>query len=393
MKFEKTKHYIPFSSPWIGKEEEQEVLETLRSGWITTGPKVKRFEKQITEYVAAKYAVATFSCTDAMQIALHILGIKEGDEVITSPYTFASTGHVICYQRAKPVFVDVESDTFNIDFEKIESKINLKTKAILPVHFAGHPCNMDPILDIAKRHKLYVMEDAAHAIGSEYKGRKIGSLGDITCFSFYATKNLAISEGGMAITNSEEWSKRMRILTMYGISDAREIWQKRYTKVGSIHYDIMELGYKCNMTDICAGIGIHQLAKLDKFNRIREEFANIYNEAFKSHPGLQLPVIKQYAKTSRHLYSLLLNLEFLDIDRDSFVNALKEIDIGSSVLFKPLHLHSYYAKLLGHVYGDFPIAENLFERVVCLPISPKLGEGSIYKVVEGVLYLLEKHKR
>lgn len=393
MEFKKTEKYILFSPPWIGSEEEQEVLASLRSGWITTGPKVKEFEKQVAEYTGAKHAVATFSCTDAMLIALCVLGVKEGDEVITSPYTFASTGHVICHLGAKPVFVDVEADTFNIDHQKIEKKITSKTKAIFPVHYAGHSCDMDPILQIAQKYKLYVVEDAAHAIGSEYKSRKIGILGDITCFSFYATKNLATSEGGMALTDNEEWANRMRILTMYGISDAREIWQKRYTKAGSVHHDIVELGYKCNMTDICAAIGIPQLAKLDRFNQIREEFATIYNNAFKNHSGLQIPIVKEYAKSNRHLYPLLLNLDFLDTDRDSFIEALKEINIGTSVLFMPLHLHSYYAKTLGHVYGDFPVAENLFERVVCLPISPKLGDATINKVAEGILYLLEKYKR
>lgn len=393
MKFEKPVEYIPFSPPWIGREEEDEVIDSLRNGWITTGPKVKEFEIRIAKYVDVSHAVAAFSCTDALQIALRAIGIKEGDEVITTPYTFASTGHVICHLRAKPVFADVESVTFNIDPSNIEEKITSKTKVILPVHFAGHPCEMDLILQIAKKYNLYVIEDAAHAIGSYYKGKQIGSIGDITCFSFYATKNLAASEGGMAVTNNEEWAKHMRILTMYGISDAREVWHKRYTKAGTIHYDITHLGYKCNMTDICAAIGFHQLAKLDSFNQAREEFATIYDDAFQNHPAVQIPIIREYVKTNRHLYPLLLNLDFLDIGRDTFVENLKELNIGTSVLFKPLHLHSYYAELLGHVYGDFPIAENLFERVICLPISPKLGEKSIKKVAEGILYLLEKHKR
>lgn len=393
MKFVKPAQYVSFSPPWLGKEEEQEVINSLRSGWITTGPKVRKFEKHVAEYVGAKYAVATFSCTDAMQVALRVLGLGEGDEVITSPYTFVSTAHAICYHRAKPIFVDVEPDTFNIDFKKIKGKITKKTKAIIPVHYGGHACDMDPTLDIAKKHKLYVMEDAAHAIGTEYKGKKIGSIGDITCFSFYVTKNLVTAEGGMAVTDSEEWANRMRILTMYGISDSREVWDKRYTKAGSIHYDIVELGYKCNMTDICAAIGIHQLAKLDRFNQIREEFANIYDAVFKNHPGFKTPIVKEYTKTSRHLYPLLLNLDYLKVDRDSFVDALKKINIGTSVLFMPLHLHSYYAKRFGYKYGDFPMAEDLFERVVCLPISPKLGRNTIKKVAEAVLYLVEKFKR
>ena len=393
MQFKKPEKYISFSPPWIGSEEEKGIIDSLRSGWITTGPKVQEFEKRLADYVMAKLGVATFSCTGAIQIALHVLGIKEGDEVITSPYTFASTAHAICYHRANPVFVDVERDTCNIDPKKIEEKITSKTKAILPVHFAGHSCDMDPVLDIAKRRNLFIVEDAAHAIGSKYKNKKIGSIGDITCFSFYATKNLATAEGGMAVTDNEDWARRMRILTMYGISDAREIWEKRYSKAGSIHYDIVELGYKCNMTDLCAAMGLHQLVKLDGFNRKREEFAQIYDEAFKNHPALQIPEIKGYAKTNRHLYPILLNLNALNIKRDSFVDAMKKLNIGSSVFFKPLHLHSYYADSLSCKPGDFPVAEGLFERSLCLPVSPVLGKGSIRKVAEVVLYLLEKHKK
>jgi len=391
--FEKSQEYISFSPPFMGVEEENQVVDSLRSGWITTGPKVKEFEKSVARYVDEDHAVATFSCTDAMLIALQVLGVKEGDEVITTPYTFASTGHVICHSKAKPVFVDVCEDTFNIDPEKMEERITSSTKVLLPVHYAGHACDMDAIMDIAKRHNLFVLEDAAHAIGTEYKGQKIGGIGDITCFSFYATKNLTTSEGGMAVTGNKEWADRMRILSMYGISDARDIWGKRYSKAGSIHYDIAELGYKCNMTDICACIGLEQLKKLDSFNDAREKYAGIYQMEFEGHPGLETPIIKPYTKTSRHLYPLLINTDYINIDRDSFLNALKELNIGTSVLFMPLHMHSYYERTFGFKIGDFPIAEKLFESVLCLPISPKLSEEAIKKVAEGVLYLLEKHKR
>jgi dTDP-4-amino-4,6-dideoxygalactose transaminase len=391
--FKPSTNTIPFSPPWMGDDEVQEIIDSIRSGWITTGPKVKAFEQQVANYVQAPFSVATFSCTDALHMALNVCGIQDGDEVITTPYTFASTGHVICYQRATPIFVDVEPDTFNIDPKKIESAITSKTKAILPVHYAGHPCDMDAIQLIAKKHDLLIIEDAAHAIGSEYKGKRVGSIGDITCFSFYATKNLATAEGGMAITNRKDWADRMRVLTMYGISDSREVWNKRYTKAGSIHYDIVELGFKCNMTDLCAALGIHQLAKLDQGNDIREKNANIYNEVFKDHSILTIPTVKDYAKTSWHLYPLLLDLDALNVDRDTFVDALKEIHVMTSVLFMPLHLHTYYRNLLGHNYGDFPIAENLFERSLCLPISPSLDQEMIQKVAESVLYLVERFKR
>ena len=230
--FLKPSQYISFSPPALGEEEEREILDSLRTGWITTGPKVKEFENRIAKYVQAKEAVALFSCTDAIGLSLKVLGIKDGDEVITSPYTFASTGHAICHQRAKPIFIDVDKDTFNIDPSKIEEKINTKTRAILPVHFSGHSCDMDPILDIAQKYNLKIVEDAVHAIGTKYKERAIGSVGDITCFSFYATKNLATGEGGMAVTNNSEWAQSMRTLSMYGISDSREIWKKRYAQTG-----------------------------------------------------------------------------------------------------------------------------------------------------------------
>lgn len=393
MQFDSPKEYIPFSPPFMDREEEREVIKTLRSGWITTGPKTKEFEKRVCGYVGASYGVGTFACTSAMQIALSVLGVEEGDEIITSPYTFVSTAHVICYHRAKPVFVDVDPETFNIDPAKIEEKITIRTRGIIPVHFAGHACDMDLIKEIASKHGLFVMEDAAHAIGTKYKDRKIGSIGDITCFSFYATKNLSTAEGGMAVTNNQELADRMRVLTMYGISDFREIWHKRYSRAGAIHYDVAELGYKCNMTDITAAIGLRQLEKLDWFIRTRAKHSRMYDIAFGDHLGLTIPAVKDYTFHSCHLYPLLLNLDYLRIERDEFVDLLKELNIGTSVLFTPLHYFIYYSDLLGHSRGDFPVAENLFERVICLPISPKLTESQIVKVCDGVLHLLEEHKR
>jgi len=393
MMFEKPAKYIPFSPLDMGPKEEQEVMETIRSGWITTGPRTKKFEARLSEYVGAKHAVGTFACTSAMHIALDTLGVGEGDEVVTTPFTFVSTAHVICYQRAKPVFADIDPDTFNIDPEKIEEKLSGRTKGIIPVHYGGHACNMEPILELAQDNGLFVMDDAAHAIGTHYKGKPVGSMGDITCFSFYATKNLSTAEGGMAVTDSEEWAAKMRRLTMYGISDSREIWHKRYTKAGAIHYDVAELGHKCNMTDITAAFGLCQLEKLEGYISTREKFCRIYDRAFKGHPGVTTPAVKDYTRHSRHLYPILLNLDYLKIDRDTFVDKLKSINIGTSVMFVPIHFFTYYAKLMGHKVGDFPIAESVFERVLSLPISPKLGKVKIEKAADGVLYLLEKHKQ
>jgi len=391
--FRPPEKFIPFSPPSFDESEERELLDTLRSGWVTTGPRVRKFEQRVAAYTGAAHGVAVFSCTHAMLLALRALDIGEGDEVITTPYTFPSTAHVICHHRAKPVFVDVEPDTFNIDPGLIEAAITPRTRAILPVHFAGHPCDMDAIGDIARRRGLAVIEDAAHAIGSTYKGRPVGSISDITCFSFYATKNLATAEGGMAVLNDEARAKRMRVLSMYGITDAREIWQDRYSEHGSLHFNVEELGYKCNMTDLTAAIGLRQLDKLDGFNRTRRLFAQTYDDALRDEPGVQIPIIRQYADTCRHLYPLLLNLDRLTISRDAFVASLAGLNIGASVMFVPLHYHSYYAELLGHKPGDFPVAENLFERVLCLPLSPKLDDRAVRTVAQGVLHLLEKHRR
>jgi len=386
--------FISFSPPLFDQEEERELIDTLRSGWITTGPKVNKFEEQLCTYVNANYGVGTFSCTDALLLALKMFDLKMGDEVITSPYTFASTAHVVCHHNATPVFVDIEADTFNIDYRLIEQKITKHTKGIIPIHFGGHSCDMDPIMDIANKYNLFVIEDAAHAIGTEYKGKKIGSFGDITCFSFYATKNMTTAEGGMAVTDNENWAKRMRILTMYGISDAREIWQNRYrSDSASIHYDVQELGYKCNMTDLSACLGLCQLKKLDHFISKRKSYFDLYNSIFDSHPGLSIPNIKPYTKSAYHLYPLLLNLDYISISRDDFITQLKQNNIGTSVLFTPLHLFSYYQNTFNYKNSDFPIAENIFKRIICLPISPIYNNKTIENVINLVFYLLDKYKR
>ena len=396
--------FMPFSPPLIGDEEINEVADTLRSGWLTTGPKTERFENELKSLVGARHAVAVNSCTAALHLALHVLDAGPEDGVITTPYTFASTGHVIMYTRARPFMVDVEPDTFNIDPTAINlflaeecqpgddgrprHKATGRTiKALLPVHYGGHACRMDEIMDIARRHNLYVVEDAAHAIGSTYKGRTVGSIGDITCFSFYATKNLATGEGGMAVTDDETLAARMRVLSMYGISDARRIWQ-RYAPKGSWVYDIADLGFKYNMMDIQAALGLHQLSKLPEFNRRRAENAAVYNEAFQGLP-VTVPAPKDYAGHSWHQYALLLD-QGLKISRDDFIERLKERNIGTSVLFIPLHLHSYYQRELGVGEGDFPVAEDLFRRVVNLPVAPKHSAKTVARAARVIADLIRE---
>ncbi len=392
--FKKREHFLPFSPPLIGEEEKREMLDTLDSGWITTGPKTERFESLMCQYTGAKHALGVNSGTSALHLALIACDVGEGDEVIIPTYTFASTGHVVLYQKAKPVMVDVDPVTYNMSPSAVEAAITPKTKAILPVHFGGLSCDLDAIYDIARRHKLAVVEDAAHAVGTQYKGRKIGSFGTLTCFSFYATKNMTTGEGGMVVCNDDQLAEKMRVMSMYGISDARRIW-KRYAPRGNWFYDISYLGYKYNMMDIQASLGIHQLAKLDTFIQKRTHFAHMYNDAFAHYEEITPPFLPspQEGKHSHHLYPILLDTQRLTIDRDAFIEELKEYNIGTSVLFIPLHLHSFYKETLNHKEGDFPVSENTFERTIALPISPKMSDADVQDVIGAVGDIIAKHRK
>ncbi len=377
--------FINFSPPLITEDEIREVVDSLRSGWITTGPKVKEFEKKVCEYIGARFAVATFSCTSALFLALKALGIKEDDEVILPTFTFASTAHVVVHCGARPVFVDCDPETFQIDTAKIEEKITSKTKAIMPVHYGGNPVNISEIFYLAKKYDLKVIEDAAHAIGSKYQGSMIGSLGSAAaCFSFYATKNITTAEGGMVVTDDESLARLVRKMTMYGISDAREIWEKRFTKEGDWFYDIEIIGYKANMTDLNAAMGLHQLARLDGFIETRKHYADIYMELLH---GLScgFMTVKLGNKSAWHLFPLLLPE---GIDRKDFIESLRECGIGTSVLYRPLHLHSAYRNLLGTKEGDFPVSEAIFKRIVNLPVSPAITEEEVRYVAQSIRKLL-----
>ena len=397
------KDFTPFSPPSIGEEEIAEVVSTLKSGWLTTGPRTERFEAALKEQLGAGYVIPVNSCTAALHLALTVLDIGEGDGVITTPYTFASTGHVILYQRARPFLVDVEPDTFNLDPDKVavflreecERKGDGRTrhretgaviKAILPVHYGGHPCRMDEFMALAAEYGLFVVEDAAHAIGSRYKGRPVGSIGDISCFSFYATKNVTTGEGGCAATDRADLAERMRVMSMYGISDARRIWS-RYAPKGTWAYDVTYLGYKYNMMDIQAALGLHQLTKLEAFNARRAENAGVYFEVLSEVDGVRLPVVKDYARTSWHQFPILLDRR---IDRDDFIEKLKTYNIGTSVLFIPLHYHSLYQSRLPYREGDFPVCESIFKAIVNLPISPAASTETIRGVGEIVAGLIEE---
>lgn len=384
------KEFLPFYLPAVDDEEIQEVTDTLKSGWITTGPKVKQFEKAFAEYIGVKHAIAVNSCTAAIHLSLIASGIGDNDEVITSPMTFVSTPNNIIETGATPIFVDIDSKTMNIDIDKIEEKITSKTKAIIPTHIAGQPCDMDEIMNLANKYNLKVFEDAAHAIYSEYKGRKIGTIGDTTSFSFYATKNLTTAEGGMITTNDDELARMIRIYVLHGIShDA----YNRYAKGGSWYYEVVVPGYKYNMTDIAAAMGICQLKKLESMQKRRERIAEIYNKEFKRMPEVEIPFIQNNIKMAWHLYIIKLNLYQLKINRDQFVEELRKRNIGTSVHFIPVHYFPYYKNKFGFKKGDFPNAESVYERIISLPLFTRMTDDDVYDVIEAVEDVIKSNKK
>jgi perosamine synthetase len=384
------KPFIPFHLPDIGEEEIQSVVETLRSGWLTTGIKTKQFEKEFAAWIGAPHAVAVNSCTAALHLALEAVGVTAGDEVIVPTMTFAATAEVVHYCRALPVLVDCKSDTFNIDVEAIEQAISPKTKAIIPVHFAGQPCEMDRILEMAQSRNIKVIEDAAHALPAKYRGKMVGTLGDITCFSFYATKTMTTGEGGMATTENSEWAERMRILSLHGISrDAAN----RYTPEGSWYYEICYPGYKYNLTDIAAALGIPQLHKCDRFGTIRQRYATLYNEGFKEIPEITIPYVAEDVEHAWHLYVIQLDLERLRIGRNQMIDLLKKQGIGTSVHFIPLHLHPYYRNNTTYAHENFPFANQAFKRIISLPIYPRMTDTEVQRVIEVVTRLIQENRR
>jgi dTDP-4-amino-4,6-dideoxygalactose transaminase len=390
------KEFLTFSPPLIGEEEIAAVVESLRSGWITTGPGVQQFQEEFRNFVGAPSALALNSCTSALHVALAALGIGPGDKVVSTPMTFASSIHVIEHVGATPVLVDVEEDTLNIDPEQVEAAVRAdpSIKAIIPVHLYGHPCEMDPILAIAKEHGLAVVEDAAHSLPAKYRGRMIGApAGDgvtnLVAFSFYATKNLTTGEGGM-LTGPPDLIEESRIWSLHGMS--RDAY-KRYTSEGSWFYEIVRPGFKYNMPDIQAAMGIEQLAKLSQFQRRRREIVDQYNEAFGVMGALQLPVERPHVESAWHIYALRLNLDALKVDRARFIEELKLRNIGSSVHFIPVHLHPYYRDRYGFAPDAFPVAFREYQRLVSIPLSPKLSDDDVADVIEAVDDIVKSHAR
>ena len=375
------KDFLVFGSPKIANEEIEEVVDSLKSGWLSTGPKVHKFEELFKNYIGCKHALALNSCTAGLHLSLIVSGVKQGDEVITTPLTFAATANTILHIGAKPVFVDVERDSMNINPDLIEEKITNKTKAIIPVHMAGRPCDMDKTTKIAKKYNLIVIEDAAHTIESVYKGKKIGNISPLTCFSFYVTKNIVTGEGGMVTTNNDEFAEKIQIYGLHGMS--KGAWS-RYSNKGFKHYQIIYPGYKYNMMDLQAAIGIHQLPRIDKYLKIREDIWKRYDEAFKDLPVITPKPAEDNTIHSRHLYTLLINIGKVKATRDEIQQALHQEGIGTGIHFIALHLHPYYQKQFGFKKGDFPNAEFISERTLSLPLSANLTDKDVDDVIAAV---------
>ncbi len=445
--------YLPFALPDIDDAELNEIQDALASGWITTGPKVRQFEAEFAAYVGAKHAVAVNSCTAAMHLALEAIGLKRGDIVLTTPYTFAATAEVVRYFDATPVFVDIEPDTLNISPKGIREKVEKlkrekgaaihgRIKAVIPVHIAGHPCDMEAIVQIAEEYGLAIIEDAAHALPAYYKGHMIGAAWKVedgrrktedgkwetenggsgvrpptsdfrpptsdlqlptsdlqpptseflhaVAFSFYATKTMTTGEGGMLTTDNDEIADRVRVMALHGIS--KDAW-KRYTAEGSWYYEIIAPGYKYNMTDIAAAMGLAQLRKIEKMWKRRKEIARRYTEAFSQFPELEPPTVRPDVQHAWHLYILRLNLDRLRISRNQFIEELKARNIGTSVHFIPLHLHPYYRETYGYKPNDFPVAYREYQRVISLPIYSRMSDRDVEDVVEAVIDVVKKYKR
>ena len=381
--------YLPFSPPAVGEDEIAEVVEALRSGWITTGPKAGQFEAAFAARLGAPGALGLNSCTAGLHTALATLGIGPGDEVITTPMTFAASVNVIEHVGARPVLVDVEHDTLNIDPAAVERAITPRTRALLPVHFAGHPAELDALWALARQHGLAVIEDAAHSLPAAYRGRPIGSGANPVAFSFYATKNLTTGEGGM-LTGSAEFLERARVLSLHGMD--RDGW-KRYAKGGNWFYEIVAPGFKYNMTDIQAAMGLAQLRRLDAMQRRRREVVGRYHDAFRDEEALELPVERGHVEHAWHLYVVRLRLDRLRIDRDQVIRELTARNIGTSVHFIPVHLHPWYRERYGFVPGQFPVAYASYLRTISLPLHPGLTDEDAGDVTDAVLDVVERFRR
>ncbi|MEJ2216103.1 MAG: DegT/DnrJ/EryC1/StrS family aminotransferase [Gemmatimonadota bacterium] len=379
--------YIVFGQPHFSDAEIDEVVDSLRSGWVGTGPKVARFEEAFASYLGARHAVAVNSCTAGLHLAMLVAGVGPGDEVITTTMTFVSTVNAILHAGATPVLVDCDPETGLILPEQAADAVTPRTRAIVPVHLYGRPCPMDAINEIAQRHGLIVIEDAAHAAEAVYHGRKIGTIGDLTCFSFYATKNLTTGEGGMITTARTDLASRLKVFALHGLS--RDAWS-RFSDNGYLQYQTVDLGFKYNMMDLQAGLGLHQIPLLPERLRRREEIWRSYDEAFAGLPVVTPPPPEPDTVHARHLYTLLVDPETSGVDRDAFMRRLHAAGIGTGIHYLAVHLHQYYRERFGYRPQDYPNARWLSERTVSIPLSPHLTDEETTRIQNAVAAALEE---
>jgi dTDP-4-amino-4,6-dideoxygalactose transaminase len=373
--------YLVFGQPIIEQEEIDEVINSLESGWIGTGPKVAQFELDFKNYIGSKHAVAVASCTAALHLSVLAMGVTPEDEVIVPTMTFAATANAVIHVGAKPVFVDVDKYKMTIDLKDVVRKVTNKTKAIIPVHFAGRACDIDGLNSISKEFNLKIIHDAAHAVETEYHGKKIGCFGDIANFSFYVTKNITTAEGGMITTDNEEIAQKLKIYALHGMS--KDAW-KRFSDDGYKHYEVIYPGYKYNMTDLQASLGIQQLKKVEKFAIRRREIWNIYKKELSSLPLILPPEPESNTLHAYHLFTVLIDTDKTKITRDEVIAKLHEMNIGTGVHYIALHLHPFYKNYFGYEEGDFPNAEFISERTLSIPFSARLDDSDVENVIQAL---------
>ena len=381
---------LVFGSPLIGQAEIDEVVASLRSGWLSTGPKVRKFEQMFREYKGCASAIALNSCTAGLHLSLRAIGIRPGDEVIVPAMTFAATANAVIHAGGVPVLVDCERESMNMDPVDVERRITAKTRAMIPVHFAGRPCDMCALMEIAKRHGLKVVEDCAHATEAEHNQRTVGTIGDLGCFSFYVTKNVVTGEGGMVITDNETYADEVRIWASHGMNEGA--WE-RFGNEGHAHYEIVRPGFKCRMMDLQAAIGVHQLPRVEKYWKRRREIWERYNLAFGDLPVFTPSAPAPGTQHSYHLYALLIDIDNLALARDEFLNLMTGRNIGVGVHNIALHLHPYYRRTLGHERGDFPNAEWISDRTVSLPLSAALTDNDVEDVIAAVRDIVKSRRK
>jgi dTDP-4-amino-4,6-dideoxygalactose transaminase len=385
--------FLVFGKPRIEEDEIAEVVATLRSGWIGMGPRTLQLERDFAAYTGAKHAIAVNSCTAALHLALIAADVGPGDEVITTPLTFAATANVVTHVGATPIFADINRHTQNIDPARVAAKLTPRTKAIIPVHMLGRPADLDPLLALAREHSLAIVEDAAHAVETVYRGRHVGTIGHFTAFSFYANKNVTTGEGGMLTTDDDVAADRIRTLRLHGIS--KDAW-KRYSSEGFSPYELIEPGFKYNMLDLTAALGIHQLRRVEENWQIRARYVALYNEAFAELAGITVPALEPLGPGDRHawhLYPVLIDLDHLTLDRNGFIDALQARNIGTGIHYTALHLQRYYRERFGTRRGDYPEAEWVSDRTVSLPLSPAMTEDDVEDVIAAVTDVLAEHRR